>query len=264
MTHPSRNTISQTTPDARLYHRERNVESDRRLQVLSEVREEYAKYDFIEGMTVFGSTVHGNAHEKSDIDTCVFVDPDKLIANHGGTELNVNDYKGLARIIERDLAGKLNVSAGNLSSGERCDVRVYPINERIARQIVDVYAAQKATYDQYDNQRSELFDNKIEAGTYDYKKFANEVREVLGDEPQHPLIAPSVSKLFHPAVGDQSELTRLRCQAIAAIDESPHREELWEDVVLSVRMFEGSLHDGGLLFPESIDEAKELYLASNV
>jgi len=244
------------TPDARLYHEGRNLESDRRLEALKEVCEDYLPYDFVVGVTVFGSTAHGRAHEKSDIDTCMFIDPDELADSDDPIELDDSDYREIALIIEQSLAQKLGVQPEALSSSERCDVRVYPINERIVQQIVGNFERQTEVYSDYENKRSELLARRIGSDNYSWEKFNEESQAMIGDEPKIPIMDVSVSKLFHPAVGDPSRLNELRSQIISVINASQYKEEIWQDVVLVIETFEGSLHDNGIQFPKNFEEAR--------
>ncbi len=80
---------------------------------------------------MFSSTMHGNAHEKSDIDAFIFIDPDAVEEQLGGDTLDSHDYSEMTRVVEHDLLSRLRIVSGEQSSGRRNDVQMFLINDEI-------------------------------------------------------------------------------------------------------------------------------------
>lgn len=209
-----------THPDNRMQEADRNHEADRRLEVLEETIAAYQEqYDFVEGATVFGSTMHGDAHEKSDVDAMVFIDPDKVAQNHG-VELDEVDYSDLAGVVQNDLVTKLDLQNTSISSGKRNDIKVFPINE----QIIDGL-----------------------------------ITEFEQSDEELPMLDRSISALFHPTVADGNRLGELRVSVLSKIASSKNPQELWSEIVRPVWTFEGSTHNEESKIPEQFEDAQRVY-----
>lgn len=209
-----------THPDSRMQEADRNHEANRRLEVLEDTIASYQEqYDFVEGVTVFGSTMHGDAHEKSDVDAMVFIDPDKVAQGHG-VELDEADYSDLAGVVQNDLLAKLDLKDASISSGKRNDIKVFPINERIVDELINEF---------------EQSDEEL------------------------PMLHRSVSALFHPTVADGNRVGELRASVLSKIASSKNPQELWSEIVRPVWTFEGATHNEQSKIPEEFEDAQKVY-----
>lgn len=207
-------------PDNRMRETDRNYEADRRLEALKDTIATYQeRIPFLEGSTVFGSTMHGDAHEKSDVDAMVFIDPDKA-AQRYGIGIGAGDYSDLAKVIQKDLLVRLGLKDVSISSGERNDIKVYPINERIVDELIT----------EFEQSSEEL-----------------------------PMLHRSVSALFHPVVADGNRIKELRASVISKIASSKIPQELWNEIVRPVWTFEGDMHNEKSKIPMEFRDAQAVY-----
>lgn len=212
--------------DGRMFENpNRNLEADRRLSTLNDVIVSYqAEHDFVEGATVFGSTMHGDAHERSDVDAMIFIDPDKL-TQETGEDFDEKDYKDMASVIQYELNDKLGLSDIDISSGKRNDIRVLPVNPRIV--------------------------------TEQITKFSRELQNSSEDED--PSLPSSITALFHPAVGENTPISELRANVIKEIKRSEDPQKLWDEIVRRAWFFEGDTHNEESKIPELFEDGAKVY-----
>jgi hypothetical protein len=220
------------TPDVRVFaHPERTAESDKRLDILDRTISGYQeRHDFIEGATVYGSTVHGGGHTESDFDTFVYVDPNQLPEEFsteidGVRTMTEDDQLAMGKAIQVDLMSELGQKVVKKEGGEseKNDVRVVPMSEEIIKERL-----------------GEWFKT--------HKDFA-------------------IAGLFHPAVGEKGDIRRLRIALLDELGSMPNGQEIWKDIATFWIPRGETPWNGGKLpdmpeaarLPESLEDARRSF-----
>lgn len=253
------------SPDRRMLDNpDRTPEANERLQVLDAVMRDYqSEHSFVEGATVFGSTMHGGAHEKSDIDAFVFIDPDVVSEQLGGEQLDAFDYNEMARVVEHDLMSKIGKQVGEQSSGRRNDIQIVPLNDEIIDTSVAKYESQSKIYEDHSESmralRDEYYSRPVEP-IEDFETYAQQIKGIdIHSDPEIAMMEWGVSALFHPAVGDNQAIARLRNKVLDRFSASPVGSELWADIVSRIETFEGDMHYDESKFPQTLAEARQAF-----
>lgn len=267
-------------PDSRVFsNSERTAESDLRLKVIDEtIRSYQEQFPFIEGATVFGSTVHGGANTESDIDAFIYVDPTKLPEEFstpeiaGTPSMTDRDARAMGRAIQVDLMGGIGQEVRRGGVHEKNDVRVFAIDEKSIKELLQAYSESESSYYQeleaHRKHEDEIYNQLYDiegADEWSYEAKRQFVDERLGKDPEFPdSLSWAISGLFHPAVGSPGRIQELRQAVIRELESMPNGQEIWERIISSVEMFEGDLHykDGQeRLLPEDLADAAEQYAA---
>lgn len=247
-------------PDSRVFaNPSRTYESDRRLATINETILSYqAEHPFIEGATVFGSTVHGGAHAESDIDAFVFVDPDQLpeefssVDAEGHISLTPRDGREMGRAIQVDLMQALGEKVTRNGKHEKNDVRVFALNEDIIHSSIEGHLASESAYQQlYDEHRAKedlYYDRSyVEPGNEDWtpEQRNTYIAGMVGQRPEYPEpLNWAIAGLFHPAVGETDRIQEFRGEVMRDLGTRPQQEkdDLWAKIADTVKSFEGDLH----------------------
>lgn len=254
------------SPDRRMHDNpHRTPEADRRLDALDEVTREYqAAHAFVEGVTVFGSTMHGGAHEQSDVDAFMYIDPDVLADEMGGAEPDEHDRVQMARAVEHDVFERLGLDSA--SSGRRNDVQLYFVNDRIIDESLSRFEENEARSQEFremsDTLRDAYWDHVDAAGGEDesFEDFARRSSGVdIDDEPEMAMVEWGIAALFHPAVGDRARIDTLRQKVLDRIASSPAGEQMWSNIASSIYGFEGDMHSEQAKFPATLAEATDMF-----
>ena len=257
-----------TSPDRRMIDNpNRTMEADKRLNALEYVIQKYqTEHSFVEGATVFGSTMHGAAHEKSDVDAMIFVDPAKL-THEAGVELDAQDYNDMAGSVQHDVLEALEIEQTSVSSGARNDIRILLINDEIIEDAITKYEQ----VDQAGVDRKQTIDDAYEeywqqppAATMleDFDAYLQRTKGInRNDNVAYPRLGWEISGLFHPTVGEGGRLAELRNQVVDRMSQSNIGDKLWRDVVEHIDMFEGDMHVGTSdeKFPKVLSRAVDTF-----
>lgn len=251
--------VAPSPPDERMRNNpNRTPEADRRLEAFdATIRRYQSEYPFVEGATVFGSTMHGGAHEQSDVDGFVFIDPDKLAEQAGEVTFDSSDYTMMASAIERDVLSAAGIEQGSTSSGRRNDIQVFPVNDRVIEEAVGQFERSSAVGREMDRLRAQYYDDVNFDGTFD--EFAERAGVRLGDISDTPMIDWGVAALFHPTVGDPGKVGALRQKVLRRVADSSAADQIWRDISSRIYSFEGDMHSGEAKFPETLEEALEQF-----
>lgn len=249
---PEKGVYDPANPDSRMYLRMPNVHSQRRREALKTFIEEMqSTTDFIEGATVFGSTLHGKAHEGSDLDAYVFISPEK------GDHFKDTDFEVAGNGIEFKLALRhelkdalrRDIMAGiDYDPAARNDIVVVPLNEDTIGIGVEI-----AIFDEIDYQ--EAYDDYLEI--VDEQKQQGESSELQPPEP--PLgLNRSMRGLFHPDVTGTLAPHR-QCLIKELLLRGSFGEKLWQGIVAEVSMLEGDFRTLYKDFPQTLQEAATVF-----
>jgi hypothetical protein len=196
---------------------------------------------------LFGSVLKGTAHEKSDYDTNIFIDANKLtgmgaevgIDNNGTSQISDPALKAeYSSYISSYLAKKMNKPQPQIEQG----IFIVPISNEIIDSELDNYVSKCEPYQRYQDALDSWLNNDME-----------------GDRPQEaevPLISRSVGALFSAEL--TAGLESYRQHTIDKLDRmGKFGEDGWKDIVLLVKFGEGHLNDS--VYPKDLEEANATY-----
>lgn len=199
------------------------------------------------GATLFGSALKGTATEKSDYDTNVFVEANKLLDL--GIEVAIDESSN-AEIVDKSLkseyshyisgylAKKLGKEPAQIEEG----IFVLPISHELIDTQIDHYLKSCKERPKH-NDDIDIWLNA-------------DMTETVPEEPRTVLLGRNISTLF--AADLTAGLETYREHVLARLEGAGQAgEEAWQDILLVVKFGEG--HVGDEYYPATVSEAINEY-----
>ncbi len=209
-------------------------------------------------LVVFGSTVKGESHDKSDIDGYIFVNP----SLSQDQNLHVVEEPTATRL-EPEIAGAYTSQLRNrimdstgLTSDQVAGIKILPISEEIInKQVADLVD----TLNKLKSYNLERERRELEFLASNPNSLYWEIRPM---ELKSPSPKPNLYTMFHLEIG--GGIRDYRDYLIKRLEqEGDFGEEIWREIIEITEMMEQNMsYNTNKRYPRNLTEAKEVYGAT--